>query len=259
MNPGSARTAWRVAGSIFAVAALAWGTVEAVSATAHRTRVETMRFDAATVDLVELHIADGSVTVRGTDTEEVRVSVRIDDGLLPTDDRAELQGDRGEILVLRADCPPVVSRFCAAHYTLEVPRSVAVTVSTGDGRVDVSGIDAPVTLRSADGAVVVDDLGGPLTLHSADGSLVGTNLRSQIVEADTIDGRVELRFRSAPLSVEASTVDGSVEVVVPDDGEAYRVDLSTMDGATESLVRTAPDAERSITGSSYDGRVTVRY
>ncbi len=90
------------------------------------------------------------------------------------------------------------------------------------------------------------------------GRLTGTALRSETVRADTDNGRVELEFAVAPMTVEASSNNGSVEVVVPDDGETYRVTMDTDNGSQEQSVRTAPDSTRSLTLTTENGSVTAR-
>ncbi len=56
--------------------------------------------------------------------------------------------------------------------------------------------------------------------------------------ADTDNGRVQLEFAAAPTTVVATTNNGWVEVVVPDDGTAYRVDVQT-DNGSETMVVAA--------------------
>ena len=67
-------------------------------------------------------------------------------------------------------------------------------------------------------------------IMSQSAAISRTALRSTTVRADTDNGRVELEFAVAPTTVEASSDNGSVDVVVPDDGETYRVEIAPSHG-----------------------------
>ena len=56
----------------------------------------------------------------------------------------------------------------------------------------------------------------------------------------------------------ATSDNGRVEVVVPDDGTAYRVDLRSDNGSETIEVPTDPASTRSITVRTDNGSVTAR-
>ena len=56
----------------------------------------------------------------------------------------------------------------------------------------------------------------------------------------------------------ATSDNGSVEVVVPDDGEAYALDLSTDNGSRTEDIRIDSASPRTITISTENGDATAR-
>ena len=77
------------------------------------------------------------------------------------------------------------------------------------------------------------------------------------MNADSDNGRVQLEFAAAPTAVVATSDNGRVEVVVPDDGTAYRVDLRSDNGSETIEVPTDPSSTRSLTAQRQRS-VTVR-
>ena len=65
MSSFPTRPFWRIAGSLAAVVALSFGTVQAVSAVARDRSTETYSFDAANIDALLVDTESGDVTVAG--------------------------------------------------------------------------------------------------------------------------------------------------------------------------------------------------
>ena len=154
-----------------------------------------------------------------TDADEVVVRARISEGLRRTGEEQQVVGDT---LQLRASCPNFGSNWCAVDYTLEVPRHLALVIRTDDGPIE------------------------------------GSDLRSATVDADADHGRVSLAFAVPPEAVRATTDHGSVEVVVPDDGTAYRLDVETDHGERVEDVPIDSSSARSITIRTDHGDASVR-
>ncbi len=76
--------------------------------------------------------------------------------------------------------------------------------------------------------------------------------------ADSDNGSVSLEFTEAPTTVMATTDNGSVEVVVPNDGAAYRVDVQSDNGRETDEVLEDPASPRSITIRTDNGSATAR-
>ena len=105
----------------------------------------------------------------------------------------------------------------------------------------------------------MESLSGSIRATNDNGSIEGAGLRSQIVRADTDNGRVTLTFVAPPTSVLATSNNGSVEVVVPDDGTAYRLEMDTDNGSQNNeLPLVDANADRSIVVRTDHGSVTAR-
>ena len=202
---------------------------------------------------LDVDSANGSVRIVAADTDEVTVRAEISEGLRRTGERREIVDG---VLELHATCPSIGSNFCWVDYEVRVPRDVPITVDADNGRIEITGTTAAVDIDGDNGTIELTDVSGPIVAETDNGRLTGTALRSETVRADTDNGRVELEFAVAPMTVEASSDNGSVEVVVPDDGETYRVTMDTENGSQEQSVRSAPDSPRSLTLTTDNGSVT---
>lgn len=252
---GPARVAWLLSGSVFAAAALGFGTLNVVSLLAHeRTRVHT-EFPQV-IRLVELRVSDGSVTVQGADAVGATVDATISDGLRAAHHSETVEGER---LIVRSSCPGFVDTWCSADYRLTVPRGVSLVARGADGSITVSGLSGDIDLSSSNGGLHVDGSRAALTLHTSDGSVTATNAHASAAKVSTSDGSILLTFASAPADIEARTSDGSITIEVPDDGTAYDVRATVSDGHTTTAVRTDPTSPHVIDAHTSDGSITVRY
>ena len=251
------RAAWKVAASIAGAVVLLWGVSLGVTQLAHEERTTTTELDAAGLSTLDVHIDSGSLTVVGTDTEVVKVTARISDGLRATSESQTVDGDR---LELRASCPAFLSSFCNVDYTVEVPARMIVRARLDNDGIRLTGVTGDIDVRSANGGVTVSGSGdGTLTLRSDNGNVTGTDLRAAVVDAHSDNGNVSLAFREAPTAVEATGDNGPVTVIVPDDGSTYAVTTSSPDGSTAAPIRTDPNSSRRITAKSGNGDVLVTY
>ncbi len=254
-SPKGVRIAWKVFAAVLVVAGVAWGTYNVAVVLAHEERVETESFPAASLQAIDVRNSAGSVRVVASDGETVDVRAEISDGLRSTGERREIVGD---VLELRGSCPNFGSDFCRVSYEIAMPRTMALTVHADDGSIDVDGLSGPLDLDSDNGSVEVRRASGPLRLSTDNGHVEGTDLRSSTVTADSDNGRVTLAFTAAPTTVVATSDNGSVEVVVPDDGEAYALDLSTDNGSQTEDIRIDSASPRTITISTENGDATAR-
>lgn len=246
---------WRVFAGVLIVAGLLWGTYNVITLLAHEERVETESFPAADVTRLDVATANGSVQIVAADTDEISVRAEISEGLRRTGERREIVDG---VLELHATCPSIGSMFCWVDYEVRVPSDVPITVHADNGRVEVTGTDAAVDIDGDNGTLELTDLSGPLDVSTDNGRVEGRQLRSSRVRADSDNGRVVLEFAAAPTLVEASTDNGSVEVIVPDDGEAYRVSMQTDNGSEHLEVRTDPESTRTLILTTDNGSLTAR-
>jgi hypothetical protein len=248
---------WRIGGSLVAVGVLGFGTMQSVAQLAHEEETVVRHFDGAGLRMVEVHDGSGSVHIVGTQGDRVTVRARVSHGLRSTGESARMEGDR---LVLRGSCPVIASNFCEVDYTVVVPEDVDVLVRA-DGRISVSDVTGDVEASTGDGRVEAARIDGDVDLSSDNGRVVGTDLRAGTARADSDNGRVELSFLAPPQTVSATSDNGSVEVVLPRTAAYYRIDEVSSDNGTAATpeINIRPASDRSITATSDNGDVTVRY
>ena len=251
-NP-TVKNAWRIGGSLLAVAALGFGTVNTVTVLGHRkeTVVTVVDQPVSTLDVS----GDGKVQVIGGDVSEITVTAEIDHGIRETQHSVDVEGDR---LVVRSSCPIFLTSFCHVGYTIEVPADIDVVVHSDNGSVAITDVIGSIDAQSDNGELRIEGGTGELTLDSDNGSIEASGLEASTVFARSDNGRIELDFAAAPRSVDVSSSNGSVDVVVPQGSGPYVVDADSSNGSVDTLVRTDPDAERSIRAHSSNGDVRVR-
>lgn len=247
---------WSLVGSVVTVAALGAATFGAVSVIAHEQDTVRATFDATEVEVVRVDNERGTVEVLGGDVDEITVTAEVSHGLFRTDTSAHVEDGA---LVVEVDCPPGPPLWCEADHRITVPRDVAVEVDSSNGRTLVRDIDGDVSVDGRNGRIELVRVGGDVEAETSNGRVAARGLRGARVEARSRNGSVRLAFADAPTSVTARTENGSVDVVVPDDDEAYRVEVESLVGGTDTAVRTDPGSQRVIVALSRNGSVTVRY
>lgn len=250
------RRAWRVAGAVVAVVTLVWGVLQVVVVLAHDVRTVEATFDGTDLRHVDVHLDSGSLVLVGTDSPSVRVSARVEDGLVATTTSERLEDGRLEV---RSSCPAVGSNFCHAAYVVEVPAGVDVVVRLGDAGAVVQGIDGTVDVSADTGGVELRDVQGDVAVSTDTGSIDADGLDSARASFRTDTGAVRATFATAPGTVDASTDTGRVDLVVPDVPGAYRLDVSSRTGSVSTPVRTDPAADRTIAVRTTTGAITVTY
>ena len=133
-------------------------------------------------------------------------------------------------------------------------------VETPGGDITVRGLAGPVKLTSESGDVKARTLSGQsVQLLSHDGSVSGTDIRSSHVVATSTAGDISLTFRVPPKLVRGHTSTGSVEVVLPEGDQTYKVAAWTSEGSRKTItnVKLDENANRSINVRSDTGGVSV--
>jgi Toastrack DUF4097 len=254
------RTLWVVLGSIFVIASVGWGAVQAGSLLAfdrERFRMAFTALEGSTITMVDIDNDAGSVRVIGSDDAEgVTVDGKIIRGFTRPKHDERVAGGTVE---LDARCDASLSGLCSLDYVVSVPRDVTVKVRASGGGIRVFGVDGPLDLSSSGGGVHVERATGDLTLRSSGGGVTATQLESARVDAQASGGGVRLEFDDEPRSVTASSSGGGVTVVVPRTDADYRIDASSSDGGFDTEVTRNDNSNRSITVHSSGGGVTVRY
>jgi DUF4097 and DUF4098 domain-containing protein YvlB len=251
----AARLAWLIPGGILAAAALVLGTYNVLSVLAHDERTERSAFPAAEVTSVDVASSNGSVTITGDATDSVAVVAEISDGWRATDvDVAVVDG----VLRARSSCPVLGSPWCSTDFRISVPADMEIRVDASNGSVTADGLSGAVDVDTDNGSIEVSELSGTLRATNDNGRIVGRRLAVARADASTENGRIELAFVEPPDDVRGRSQNGSIDVVVPDDDVAYRVQLETDNGSTDIAVRTDPSSPHAIDLATDNGSLAVR-
>jgi len=255
MSRRARRVAWTLAGSVVAGFILLTGTVATINAITQdvQTFTEVIREPVAALDI---EVSNGAVTVVAVEAEPVAVTARVTGSLHRSEQQTAVEDGR---LVVRERCRGWTSSFfCRTDYTISVPPGIDVDIRSRHGSVLVRGIEGTVNASSSNGSVAVEDVTGSLQLRSSNGRVEGRGLRARVATATSSNGPVSLAFARPPSTVRAESSNGPVEVLVPEDRTAYRVDASSSNGPVETLVATDPASRRTIVAHSDNGPVTIR-
>jgi hypothetical protein len=254
-TPAAVRVLWKVFAAILVAGALVWGPYSVVTLIAHSERIEETTYEAVDIAVLDVGGDSGSISIRAAAIDTIEVRAEISDGLRAT---GESQTVVGDTLQLRSTCPNFGSNFCWVNYEIRVPADLELRVESDNGSIAINGTSAPIAADGDNGSIRLADVSGPIEVATDNGRVEGTRLRSQQVTADSDNGRVQLEFEVAPMTVVATSDNGRVEVVVPDDGAAYRVDLAAGNGSETIAVPLDSSSERTITVRSGNGSATAR-
>ena len=172
------RVLWVLFGSLLVIAGLGWGVVNVVELLAHEERTERFTVPAADISRLFVDNDTGSVTIVGTDADEITIEAEVSEGLRSTGFRHEVVDST---LELHGSCPTFGSMWCRVTYRIEAPRGVDVEVSSDNGRVEISNIDGDVRINADNGSAELADLSGAVAVDGDNGSVVGSGLSSAVV------------------------------------------------------------------------------
>jgi hypothetical protein len=157
------------------------------------------------------------------------------------------------------------------HIEVRMPKDADVQVETGDGSVQLDGINGGVNVHTGDGSVRADSLSGTIDLHTNDGSITVDNLKGDIrlrtgdgsiearaldgkVDADSGDGHIRLTGRFDALNVK--TGDGSVDTrVLPGSKMVTSWSVRTGDGSVDLVL--PGDFQTNIDATTGDGHISL--
>ena len=157
------------------------------------------------------------------------------------------------------------------HIEVRMPKDADLNAHTGDGSVELSGLNGNTTVETGDGAIRantltgtidlhthdgsinVDTLKGDIRLHTGDGSIEGRELDGKL-DADSGDGHVRVAGRFDGLTIK--TGDGSVDTrVLPGSKMAGNWNIRTGDGSVD--LSLPGDFQANIDASTGDGHISV--
>ncbi len=131
---------------------------------------------------------------------------------------------------------------------LRVPRRASLNIKTGDGNIDLSGIDGDVNLQSGDGHLVISEVEGKVRANTGDGPVQMNGCKGEVT-LHTGDGRIEVEGFDGALHVE--TGDGRVRV----SGRFDVLDVKTGDGGL--TMRVPADLAADVDLHTGDGHLDL--
>lgn len=188
---------------------------------------------SARVTAVVINGGAGSVDVTGSARSTVGVSQQATYTDTPPKATHVLHGTT---LTVSYTCPAQI--VCSMSYQVQVPRDVAVSVSTGAG------------------AVTLTSLAGTLNAHASAGLITADDLRSPVATFKTNAGGVIATFSAAPRSLTAATNVGPITLTVPG-SVAYRLNTHTFIGTSTVTVHRSSSPAHTISASSDLGSISI--
>jgi DUF4097 and DUF4098 domain-containing protein YvlB len=125
---------------------------------------------------------------------------------------------------------------------LYVPRSSMVRLNSGDGRLELDGVNGSLDLNTGDGRIEVRDARGRLIAKTGDGRIQVENFDGD-VDARTGDGRIILDGRFNGLTVRTGA--GSILLTVPSDFNAtIETDAESVDNQGLNITEESSPSAR---------------
>ena len=223
--------AW--AGGALAIAALAGcGGLSQIGAGTHHPPATAFTVTARVTTLVVKGGA-GSIDITGSARAAIGVSQQASYTKTAPATRHVVSGTT---LTLSYSCPAQFA--CGVSYDIQVPRGVAVQVS------------------SAAGAITLTSLAGPVSAQTTAGLITATGLASLTADLKSDAGGIDADFTAAPGSVRASTHVGPISISVPGSA-SYSIDTHTYVGSSTVTVPKSPASAHAISASSDLGSITI--
>jgi hypothetical protein len=161
----------------------------------------------------------GAVTITGSQRSTVSVTEQVQFSDRPP---VMTRTVTGKTLTLDYRCPN--ESLCAASYDIQVPRDLAVRVSSDNGEIRLSALAGPVQASSH------------LGLISASG------LTSSTASFTSSLGEIDAVFTAAPATVHATTNNGAINIRVPG---TVSYDVKVTPGGLGSAIVTVPRSSSS--------------
>ncbi len=188
---------------------------------------------ATRVTAVVIGGGNGSVDVTGSARSTVSVSQQATYSDTPPKATHVVHGTT---LTVSYTCPAQL--VCSVSYQVQVPRGVAVSVSTSAG------------------AVTLTSLAGTLNVHASAGLITAVDLRSPVATFKTNAGGVIATFAVPPRSLTAATNVGPISLTVPG-SVAYRLTTHTFVGTSTVTVHRGSSPAHTISASSDLGSISI--
>lgn len=212
------------------------GTDTVLAQPAH-TLEETVEFESE--GEVELIAERGTLQIEAWDRSAVEVAVEVGEWASgqEREDPVEIEKEGRKLVVQTAGADPDGAGFWdliglggdpdapRTHYTLRVPPTVSLSVTTQRGSVEVDGIDGESTIEGYSASVTVRDA-GDVTIATFSGDLHAENVRGPLTFA-TFSGDASVEGEAPVAEHTIASFSGDAEIVFPADAAFdLRTDVS---------------------------------
>ncbi|MDT4965726.1 MAG: hypothetical protein QOJ64_463 [Acidobacteriota bacterium] len=214
---------------------------------------ESKSFMVTGTPRVNLQTFDGNITVHGWDKQEVQLTVNKRAASEQQMRGIQLRSTQtGSAIDVVAEFDKNFSRreagisFTNALVNLDVyvPRSSTLRLSSGDGRLELDGVNGNLDLNTGDGRIEVRDSRGRLAARTGDGRIQVENFDGE-VEARTGDGPIALNGRFGRLA--ANTGSGTIMLMLPGDLSAIvETDAESLDNESGLTITEEPGASKRL-------------
>lgn len=211
----------------------------------------TKSFKVSGTPNLSVHTFDGYITVHGWDKQEVQLTVnkRAASEQQMRGINLNIDQNNSNISINTSFNSTFARREANVSYPnaivnleLYVPRSSMVRLSSGDGRLELDGVNGNLNLNTGDGRIDVRDARGRLVAKTGDGRIQVENFDGD-VNASTNDGRIILGGRFAGLAVRTGA--GSILLTVPSDFNAIvETDAESVDNQGLNITEESSSSQR---------------
>jgi len=209
---------------------------------------------------VTVRTFDGTIEVRAWDRPDVRVVIERRAATKEAVDTIEIQAEQSGDRILVEAKVPHTRAFAGWHSNrsarliVSLPAAANLNARSGDGSIDVEGIDGTVALSSGDGTIAGRRLHGDVDVHTGDGSIRLDEVNGAL-NATTGDGTVVAS--GAFTSVRAHSGDGSMHITAESGSEPTADwNITTGDG---SVIVALPDGlNAEIDAHTGDGGIRLQ-
>lgn len=182
---------------------------------------------------------DGSVTIHAWDQKRIEAVVTTKGWNIGAGDVQIHERQNGDRVEFEARVPSFHVDFLNfeerwLHIDLHVPRDTRTDVHSGDGSVDVNGLQGDIRISTGDGSIRAAGVDGAFDARTGDGSIHAEG-RFEALDVHTGDGSVEVDVGPGSRVASAwriETGDGSVNVRLPGQLSAD-LDVRTGDGGLD--------------------------
>lgn len=200
------------------------------------TSQETRTFSVSGSPRVTITTFDGQVKIHGWDKPEVSYTAtkyaQDEDILKQISVNAQQQGQTITVNAVNEN-----NHNGSVNLDVYVPRQATLHVSSGDGALNLDGVNGQITLRSGDGPIEVANGGGQLVVNTGDGVIRVIKFDGQ-VDARTGDGAIDLNGNFN--AVAARTGDGAISLTVPA-GSSFTIETNSVEEISNEGFDVAED------------------